>query len=35
MLSEARDIADELGETDLQTEAMEWRVAEPDRARRS
>jgi DNA-binding CsgD family transcriptional regulator len=27
MLSEARDISAELGETDLQTEAMEWRVA--------
>ena len=27
MLSEARDLAEELGETDLQAEAMEWRVA--------
>ncbi len=26
-LAEARDLAQELGETDLQTEAMEWRVA--------
>ncbi|HEY4823429.1 MAG TPA: LuxR C-terminal-related transcriptional regulator, partial [Solirubrobacteraceae bacterium] len=27
MLAEARDIAEDLGEADLQTEAMEWRVA--------
>ncbi len=27
MLSEARDLAEELGATDLQAEAMEWRVA--------
>ena len=27
MLSEARDLAEALGATDLQTEAMEWRVA--------
>jgi DNA-binding CsgD family transcriptional regulator/tetratricopeptide (TPR) repeat protein len=27
MLVEARDLAEELGATDLQTEAMEWRVA--------
>jgi DNA-binding CsgD family transcriptional regulator/tetratricopeptide (TPR) repeat protein len=27
MLSEARDLADALGASDLQTEAMEWRVA--------
>ena len=27
MLSEARDLAEELGDTELQAEAMEWRVA--------
>jgi DNA-binding NarL/FixJ family response regulator len=27
MLSEARDLAEAMGETDLQTEAMEWRIA--------
>ena len=27
MLSEARDLAEGLGATDLQAEAMEWRVA--------
>ena len=27
MLSEARELAAAIGETDLQTEAMEWRVA--------
>ena len=27
MLSEARDLAEELGETDIQAEAMEWRIA--------
>jgi DNA-binding CsgD family transcriptional regulator len=27
MLTEARELAEELGETDLQAEAMEWRVA--------
>ncbi len=27
MLSEARDLAEDLGESDLQVEAMEWRVA--------
>ena len=27
MLSEARDLAEELGETDMQAEAMEWRIA--------
>ena len=27
MLSEARDLAEELGETDMQAEAVEWRIA--------
>ena len=34
MLDEARELAEELGDIELQAEAMEWRVAGAHRARR-